>query len=581
MKWFSLYPSFLQPARSEPPPAQTQILLCALEQCVDSVMITDANGIITYVNAAFERITGFSKRETLGRTASLLRSGRMSAAFYAQLWAQLRAGRVFKAIFINRRKNGELYSEEKTITPLTDENGQITHYISTARDVTERLRTQDQLHRLSHFDLLTGLNNRGAFLSLGERVLERARLDNHRVAVVLADVDHFGQLNAIHGQNVGDALLVEMAERLSRLCQSEHLARTSGRGFAWLMTDPAPDTVLTQAMRPLQSWQTPCPCDNVSLPITVSAGIALFPDDAENFFDLLHKAQLAKRLAKQGGGGISQRYQPELGLRESGDSRLCAELRTALGNAELSVFYQPIFDLTWNRLVSVEALLRWDHPQHGMLSPAIFLPLAQRSGLMPQLNRYVSDIACTALSRINDGRERPLRLSINLSVGQFADPGLPDTMRQVLTRTGFPPGLLTVEVDSAALSGPQARPDGALAALGALGIELAIDDFGLGHLALEALRRLPVQAVKLDRQLVGRLDSDPLAENVARASLLLARELGLTLIAEGIETPRQIQWLQQQGCHFGQGYLLAKPMSATALAEYLDSDQCRFGSELL
>jgi diguanylate cyclase (GGDEF)-like protein/PAS domain S-box-containing protein len=552
--------------------AKTHKLSQALEQTADSITITDTNGVIEYINPAFTAMTGFSAREALGHHPSLVKSGRHEAQFYRQLWDALQRGQTFRDVFINRKKGGELYYEEKTITPLKDARGRITHYISTGKDITERMQTQERLHYLSYHDVLTELPNRLLFLEWLNHALAVDGDAGIRLAVICLDVDRFKIINDTLGHDSGDRVLLALAGLLKKcLGKGDTVARFGGDEFAVLIEHFAsPSDVMTKINKILERLAHPLHIDSHDLYITVSMGIALAPDDGTDANTLLRNADAALNRAKEQGRHTYQFYSADLSHKASKRLSLETNLYRAIERREFHLCYQPQVDLETGRIMGLEALLRWRHPELGLINPLEFIPLLEDTGLIIPVGEWVLRAACTEAARWQSLTDIPLRLSVNLSGRQFNDPALHKTVGNILAETRLAPSQLELEITESVLMQNDQASMSNLDALQRLRIRIAIDDFGTGYSSLGYLKRFPVDTLKIDRSFIRDVINNHDDKTIIQAIIAMARSLQVDIIAEGVETHGQLEFLRSSGCQSAQGFLLSKPFMADELPRFLE-----------
>ena len=541
----------------------------ALEQTADSITITDDDGVIEYINPSFTVMTGFSAREALGRNHNIVKSGRHDAQFYRQLWDTLKKGQAFRDVFINRKKSGELYYEEKTITPLKDARDHITHYISTGKDITERMQTQERLHYLAYHDVLTELPNRSLFLEW----LNHALVTNNgaRLAVICIDIDRFKIINDTLGHAIGDRLLLLLA-RLLKGClnKGDTVARLGGDEFGVLVEHIAsPADVISRISKMLEALAQPLRIDEHELYTTISIGVALAPDDGTDANTLLKNADAALYRAKEQGRHTYQFYSADLSDRASKQLGLETSLYRALEREEFYLCYQTQVDIETGQVVGLEALLRWQHPELGTVDPLEFIPLLEDTGLIIPVGEWVLRAACKEAGHWQGLGSAPLRLSVNLSGRQFIDPDLHKTVDRILAETDFPPQLLEMEITESVLMQNDQASTSNLDAFQHLGVRLAIDDFGTGYSSLSYLKRFPVDTLKIDRSFIHDVIHNRNDKSIIKAIIAMARSLQVDIIAEGVETLEQLRFLRGSGCHTAQGFLLSKPFTADELPHFL------------
>jgi len=550
---------------------QMRKLSSALEQTADSVVITDRSGVIEYVNPAFQKITGYSRAEALGQTPRLVKSGKQGAGFYKKLWETILAGDVFSEVFVNRHKDGSLYYEEKTISPLKGPAGQVTHFVATGKDVTERTQTQERLQHMAQHDALTELPNRALFIDRLKQALARARWHERLVAVLFVDMDRFKTINDTLGHEAGDRLLQGLAERLaSGVREGDTVARFGGDEFVILLDDVGSDKDIgAVAQKVLETLAPPFDIDGQSLYITASIGVSLYPNDGEDSTTLLKNADIAMYRAKELGKNTYQFYSSDMSARAFERLTLESSLRHAIERKEFRLYYQPQIDTASGVIIGVEALLRWQHPEFGLVAPAEIIPLLEETGLIVPAGEWVFHTACEQLRAWHAAGWPMLRLAVNLSPRQFQTAGLARMVERGLATTGCDPALIELEITENVLLQHTATTLDALDALGALGVRMAIDDFGTGYSSLSYLRRYSIDTLKIDRSFVHDVPGDADDSALASAIIVLAQSLKLNVIAEGVETEAQREFLQERGCRIMQGYLFSRPLPADELGALL------------
>ncbi|MBK3473867.1 EAL domain-containing protein [Pseudomonas carnis] len=530
----------------------------------EGVLVTDTQGLIVHVNRAFMEITGYQCEDVMGQRPSLFKSGRHSAHFYQQMFQALESTGEWSGEIWNRRKSGEVYPQWQTIRVIHDDQGQVSHYVAVFSDISAMKNSEHELAHLAHHDPLTDLPNRLLFTDRAEQALASAQVHKRGCALLLMDLDHFKIINDSLGHNVGDQLLKLVAERLSGLFgPGVTLARLGGDEFA-VLAESCPQVVQAAALaqRMLNAMKDPFIFDGNQLFISASIGISLFPSDALSAEQLLRNADSALFKAKSAGREGYALYTEELTAHAQHRVEIAGELRRALDQHELRVYYQPVHDLHDSRLVGVEALVRWQHPERGLVPPGEFIPIAERTGLIAEIDAWVMDQACRQMCQwLADGV--PLSfIAINVSSRLFARRELYEQVAQVLHTTGLDPAFLELEVtESAVMDDPEVALE-QLHRLRELGLRLAIDDFGTGYSSLLRLKRLPVQKLKIDQGFVAGLPWDEDDAAIVRVVIALAKSMGMQVHAEGIEQVEQARFLLDQECDMGQGYWFGRPMPA-------------------
>lgn len=544
--------------------AEMAKLSSALEQTADLVMITDRSGVIEYVNPAFVQVTGFSRAETLGNKPSLLKSGNRDAGYYRSLWETILRGDTFSDIVINRKKDGSLYYESKSITPLRDLAGRITHFVSTGKDITEQMLAQEKLQYLAHHDVLTTLPNRTLLLDRLQQSLTRARWHERKVALLFMDLDRFKTINDSLGHEMGDRLLQEVGARLRvALRDGDTVARHGGDEFVLLLEDVASENdIALIAQKILNALAPPFRIGGHVLHISASIGISYFPADGVDSQILLRNADIAMYRAKEAGKNNFKFYTEEMSTRAVERLALENSLRFALERGEFALHYQPQVDIASGAVIGAEALLRWNPAEPGAVSPAEFIPLLEETGLILPVGAWVLREACRQLRRWQQRGRPQLRMAVNLSGRQFDDQTLPGLVHALVAETGIDPATLDLEMTESVLMRHSAVVNETLTALSRAGVRLAIDDFGTGYSSLSYLKRFPIDILKIDRSFMSDVTSDTDDAHIVTAILGMGASLDLEVIAEGVETVEQREFLRTRGCRVMQGYLFARPMSA-------------------
>ncbi|MDF0734151.1 EAL domain-containing protein [Pseudomonas entomophila] len=539
------------------------------DSTLEGVLVTDRNGLIVHVNRAFMRITGYQQDEVLGQRPNKFKSGRHGAPFYRQIYAALADKGEWSGEIWNRRKSGEIYPQWQTICAIRDDGDELSHYVAVFSDISAIKHSEQELAYLAHHDPLTGLPNRLLFNDRAEQALASAQANKRGCALLLLDLDHFQSINDGLGHTLGDQLLKLVGERLREMLGSGvTLARLGGDEFGVLLEScQQVGQAASLAQTIIERLREPFCFDEQRLFISASVGISLFPNDALGAEQLLRNADAALFKAKGNGRACYALYTEELTAHAQHRVETAGELRRALEQDELRVFYQPVHDLFTARRVGVEALVRWQHPQRGLVPPGEFIPIAERTGLIADIDAWVLRQACRQMVRWQaEGRGLEF-VAVNLSSRLFGQRDLYPQVAEVLHETGLDPTLLELEVtESAVMDDPEVALE-QLHRLRELGLRLAIDDFGTGYSSLLRLKRLPVQKLKIDQGFVAGLPHDEDDIAIVRVIIALARSMGMQVHAEGIEQAEQARFLLEQQCELGQGYWFGRPVPASALHE--------------
>ncbi|WP_223432432.1 phosphodiesterase DibA [Pseudomonas sp. GL-B-26] len=516
----------------------------------EGVLVTDSEGLIVHVNRAFMAITGYQSEEVLGQRPNLFKSGHHPPAFYQAMFATLNSTGEWSGEIWNRRKSGEIYPQWQTIRIIDDERGRRSHYVAVFSDISAIKNSEHELTHLAHYDPLTDLPNRLLFTDRTEQALASAQIHKRGCALLMIDLDHFKMINDSLGHSIGDQLLKGVAERLKAMVgPGITLARLGGDEFA-VLAESCPQMVHAAALaqRLIDGLKEPFQIDGHQLFVNISVGISLFPGDALSAEQLLRNSDSALFKAKSAGRNGYALYTEELTAHAQQRVETAFELRRALEQQELRVYYQPVHDLKTSRLIGVEALVRWEHPQRGLVSPAEFIPIAERTGLIAEIDAWVMRQACEQMCQWQQAGVVLSFVAVNVSSRLFARRELFGQVAKVLHETGLDPACLELEVtESAVMDDPEVALE-QMHRLRELGVRLAIDDFGTGYSSLLRLKRMPVQKLKIDQGFVAGLPWDEDDAAIVRVIIALAQSMGMQVHAEGIEQVEQAGFLLEHGC---------------------------------
>jgi diguanylate cyclase (GGDEF)-like protein/PAS domain S-box-containing protein len=544
----------------------------------EGIVISDANNRILRVNASFTQMTGYSAEEAIGQTPSLLKSGRHDAAFYRRMWDELQTQGRWQGEIWNRRKNGEIYPEWLTVTAVRGSEGDIRHYVAAFLDISERKQAEAQLEYMTLYDSLTGLANRRLLQDRLHQALAGLGRSKSFGALLFIDLDSFRHINDTFGYSHGDGVLVEVARRLrEELGEAATLARPGGDDFMVLLevvgsqlaesashVEHLAEKLLARLSEPYLLDKEECQC-------TACIGIVLLQDQQVSADDLIKQAELAMYQAKDSGSNAVRFYDPAVQEAVANRMSMEADLRSALKNHELTLYYQPQVNATGD-VVGAEALLRWQNPERGMVSPTLFIPFAESSGLILPIGTWVLEQACAQLAQWQRTANlaSTWTLAVNISVRQFHQTDFVEQVRSILLQTGADPRRLKLELTESLLVADVEDAVRKMDAIRDLGLSLSLDDFGTGYSSLSYLKRLPLAQLKIDQSFVRDIGQDTSDDTIVRAIIGLAGSLGLEVIAEGVETMGQRDLLLAWGCANYQGFHFYRPMSAGQLTDMLN-----------
>jgi diguanylate cyclase (GGDEF)-like protein/PAS domain S-box-containing protein len=550
---------------------QLRIAARAFENTADGVVIYDPQRRIISVNKSFTTITGYQEHEVIGKSAEFLGSDRHDDAFYRDVASIVDEKGRWQGEMTRRRKNGEVYPALCSISAVKDDKGGITNYVTVFNDISSFKEYEAKLEFIAHHDSLTGLPNRALFLERFRQALVRARRRNGALAVLFIDLDQFKTINDSLGHHAGDKLLQVVATRLQACVrESDVVARLAGDEFTVMVDDLAKTEDAGKiAEKLLRALANPVEVAEHKLSVAASIGISCYPIDGEDSDTLLKNADAAMYAAKESGRKTYQFFTPEMNERVMKRVQMETSMRRALERNEFVLHYQPKVELASGAIYGIEALLRWAHPERGLVSPAEFIPVLEDTGLIVPVGEWVTREACRQIRAWQKSGLKVPPVAVNLSARQFQQKNLEGTVVEILKETGVTPELLQFEITESLLMNDPEGAERTLRALKAAGVRLSIDDFGTGYSSLAYLRRFPLDMLKIDRAFVKDMVDNPDDAAITLAVISLAHSLGLKVVAEGVETEAQVNLLALHSCDEMQGYYFSKPVAAAALGEML------------
>ncbi len=562
---------FLRDQQWQESQARVRLHAAALESTQDGVMVTDLTPLIVSVNRAFSRITGYSETEVVGQPPNILRSGRQDEAFYTLLWTALLEEGEWQGELWNRRRNGELYAQWMSISTVRDNLGHPSHYVAVFTDITQQKLTEERLQQMAHFDPLTQLPNRPMVLTRLEQAIAAAARQSLHVAVLFIDLDNFKTVNDSLGHAAGDTLLSEVAHRLAlRTRREDTLGRLGGDEFILvleLLREPQDAGTVAQEL--IHLLDEPFHVDGMTVYVQASVGISLYPQDGHTVSDLVRDADAAMYQAKRAGRNTYRYYTESLTAAAQNRLALDSRLRRALAKQEFELWYQPLVEIASRRIVGLEALVRLKQPDLPPVGPAEFIPVLEENGLIIDLGEWVTREACRQGRAWLDAGLDFGRIAINLSPLEVRRGGTDERVLRALADSGLPADRLELEITESGLMEQGDKAEPFLQSLHNQGVRLAIDDFGTGYSSLAYLKRFPVHKLKIDRSFVRDLPGDSSDVQLVQTMVGLGHSLGMSVLAEGVETAEQGEFLLELGCEAAQGYYYGAPAPANSVVKRL------------
>lgn len=541
------------------------------ENNIEAIMITDAERNIVSVNRAFSEITGYPESEVLGRNPRILSSGKQSQAFYRHFYESLNTKDCWRGEIWNKRKNGEIFPQWVTISVLRDEHMQITHYITAFLDITERKKEEEHTLYLANYDTLTDLPNRYLFVDRLEQAIFVAQRHQTRLAVLFIDLDHFKNINDTLGHDIGDALLKMVSQRLKNcLRRSDTLARQGGDEFVALLGELHSDNdinLITDKM--IESLLGQFTIGNYTLTVSASIGVSIYPDNGDTSVQLLRHADLAMYRAKNMGRNRIEFFEHDMNVKAQQRLLLESNLRSAINKEQLKLYYQPKVNVLSDKVTGIEALLRWEHPEMGFISPALFIPVAEETGMINEIGDWVLQTAARQQRIWQSQGYRIIPVAVNISARQFGQGDFVSRAKKIVADIGIDASLIELELTESMLTHMGSNCLSVMDRLNEAGFSLALDDFGTGYSSLSRLKLLPMQTLKIDQSFVRDIATNPNDRSIVSATSVLAHAMNMKVVAEGIETREQLDFIRECECEEYQGYLFSPAVPADEMAKFL------------
>ena len=554
--------------------AESKLMLARhmIDNANEAFVVTDLDGVIEEINDAYIKISGYEREEVVGKNPNILQSGYHEKEFYESMWQSIEDSGRWRGEMWDKRKNGEVYPKRLSINTVYDDEGMPYKYVGIFTDVTERKETEKQLEYLAYYDALTELPNRVMFYDRLQQAISTAKRDNHLLALMMIDLDKFKQVNDTLGHDAGDELLIVVAQKLKSLVRdSDTVARIGGDEFKIILTDiKSPDEASIVAQKLIENLRRPMRIKGRTVNIGASVGISIYPSDDEDIGQLVKYADLALYKAKDNGRNCYHYFSEDLQVQVFDHIEMESDMQKAIALGEFSLHYQPQIDLSDSHISGMEALIRWQHPRNGLIPPDQFIPFAEETGLIIPLSEWIMDAACEHLSAWSKKSVHPLNLGINLSAIQFQQKDLISSIKRIIDKHDIDPNNIELEITESMVMVDVDRAIETMHKLREIGVRLAIDDFGTGYSSLSYLKQFPINRLKIDQSFVCELGKDSKDAAMVRAIISMARDLGVEVVAEGVENREQLDFLTANGCQYVQGYYFSEPLDAELFNTYLE-----------
>lgn len=541
---------------------QLKDLQYALDQSA-IVAITNQRGIILYVNEKLCEISQYKREELIGQDHRILNSNYHSKHFFKEMWKSIGTGNTWRGEIRNKAKDGSFYWVDTTIVPFLNDKGKPYQYISIRNDITERKNKEQQIKHLAYHDGLTNLPNRRYFMKRLNEEVANSMESKGRLAVMFIDLDNFKWVNDNWGHETGDVILTKVAKRIDEaIGANDMIGRLGGDEFAVLATNITGKNAVEQiAKRIIEKMEKPLESGDKHFTLSCSIGISMFPEDSQKGDDLLSKADTALYDIKDKSSIPYIFYTKEMETESFERMMLENELRKAIEQKQFKLYYQPKVDIKKKSITGMEALVRWDHPDLGVVSPGQFIPLAEKTGLIIPLGTFVLEEACFQMKRWKEQGFSPVKVAVNVSPKQMTQPNFLTSIQNILQKTNVDPKCLELEITESVFMEHE-HATNLLQSIRDIGVRISVDDFGTGYSSLSYIKHLPIDTLKIDTSFIRDVHQNEESKAIVKAMITIAKSLGIQIVAEGIENQDQLEVLNNTGCNQGQGFLLGKPLSS-------------------
>lgn len=555
-----------------------RLVKAMFEHSEEAILIADSEARILTINPAFSRASGYVLGEVIGKNPRIFSSGRHDKSFYREMWNEVQRLDAWSGEIWDRHKDGHVYPKWMKILVIRDDNHGIAYYLSISTDISARKEAEENIRHLAYYDILTGLPNRTLLYDRINQQLAAAHRDQQTFALLFIDLDRFKYINDSMGHAMGDQLLQSVAKRVVNVVrEGDTVSRIGGDEFVILLRETDADGAAHVAQSILNMLlQNPHEVAGMRITVHASIGISLYPDNGHDIGTLIKHADVAMYRAKEKGRNNFRFFTPEMNSRINLLFSMEKDLRLALERGEFDLHFQPQMDMISGMLCGAEALIRWRHPEKGMISPVDFIPIAEETGQINAIGEWVLRTVCAKISAWREQGLCPFPVAVNLSLHQLLQPDLAQLISSIVREHALDPGLLELEVtESILLSDAQIALD-FLTSMRELGVRLSIDDFGTGYSSLSYLKKMPVNKLKIDRSFINDILTDQSDEAIVRSIIALGHHFNLSVIAEGIEAPQQLDFLRSLGCDEMQGYYFARPLPENEFVEFVQTRFCEY-----